>query len=170
MKDRLKKLRRDLGITQTEFARRIGSVQNTITGYESGRRSPSGPVLAAICKEFNVNEEWLKTGEGEMYNPDASAELELLAKKYGLSTSDYILVEKFVNMAPSRRKVIVDFIREAASAFTFDEGTEDQPNMNEISLDSAALEAAYQKSSDTVSHIRSAEASSTKKGTQKDTG
>lgn len=69
MNERLKSLRKSLGLTQSEFAERIGSVQNTITGYETGRRVPSSQVLALIAREFNVNETWLRTGEGEMFVP-----------------------------------------------------------------------------------------------------
>lgn len=50
--DRIKKVRKSLDLTQEAFATRIGSVQNTITGYESGRRNPSAPVISLICKEF----------------------------------------------------------------------------------------------------------------------
>ena len=67
--DRMKKLRKALDLTQTAFAARIGSVQNTVTGYESGRRNPSAPVISLICREFGVNEEWLRTGNGEMFIP-----------------------------------------------------------------------------------------------------
>lgn len=67
MKDRIKKVRKALGLTQQDFAKRIGSVQNTITGYETGRREPSNQVVALICREFNVSETWLRTGEGEMF-------------------------------------------------------------------------------------------------------
>lgn len=62
--ERIKKVRQELNMTQTKFANQIGSVQNTITGYESGRRTPSSPVIALICREFNVNEEWLRYGTG----------------------------------------------------------------------------------------------------------
>ena len=65
--DRIKKIRKSLDLTQEAFASRIGSVQNTITGYESGRRNPSSPVISLICKEFNVNEEWLRNGTGSMF-------------------------------------------------------------------------------------------------------
>lgn len=67
MNERIKKLRKALDLTQQEFAIRIGSVQNTITGYETGRRVPSGQVITLICKTFNVDEHWLRTGEGEMF-------------------------------------------------------------------------------------------------------
>lgn len=69
MHERIKQLRKALGLTQQEFAERLGSVQNTITGYETGRRSPSNQVIALIVREFNVNEIWLRTGEGEMFTP-----------------------------------------------------------------------------------------------------
>ena len=83
--DRIKKVRKSLDLTQEAFATRIGSVQNTITGYESGRRNPSAPVISLICKEFNVNEEWLRNGTGEMFNPEPCDELDSLAYKFNLS-------------------------------------------------------------------------------------
>lgn len=69
MGERIKELRKALGLTQQKFAEKIGSVQNTITGYETGRRTPSNQVISLICREFNVNEAWLRTGEGEMLVP-----------------------------------------------------------------------------------------------------
>lgn len=69
MQNRIKALRKSLGMTQQEFADSIGSVQNTITGYETGRRVPSNQVIALIVREFNVNETWLRTGVGEMFTP-----------------------------------------------------------------------------------------------------
>ena len=67
MGERIKKLRRELDLTQQEFAIRIGSTQNALTGYETGRRNPSRSVINNICKTFHVNEEWLRTGVGEMF-------------------------------------------------------------------------------------------------------
>ena len=69
MQNRIKALRKSLGLTQQEFAEKLGSVQNTITGYETGRRVPSNQVLALMVREFNVNEVWLRTGAGEMFTP-----------------------------------------------------------------------------------------------------
>lgn len=67
MHERIKALRKALGLTQSDFAERIGSVQNTITGYETGRRVPSNQVISLICREFNVDERWLRTGDGDMF-------------------------------------------------------------------------------------------------------
>lgn len=68
MKDRIKQIREALNLTQVEFGNRLGVKGNTITNYESGLRTPSNSVILSICREFNVNEEWLRTGKSEMFN------------------------------------------------------------------------------------------------------
>ena len=69
MNERIKELRKSLGLTQLEFGEQVGVKANTIGNYEIGLRTPSDAVIRAICREFNVNENWLRTGEGEMFNP-----------------------------------------------------------------------------------------------------
>lgn len=66
MNTRIKKIRKSAGLTQEEFGKRIGSARNTIANYETGNRNPSNAVIASICREYNINEEWLRTGQGEM--------------------------------------------------------------------------------------------------------
>lgn len=67
MKDRIKQLRKELKLTQQGFADRIGVKQNTVATYEIGRNPPNDTVINLICREFDVNEKWLRTGEGEMF-------------------------------------------------------------------------------------------------------
>lgn len=67
MNTRIKKVRNTVGLTQTEFGKKIGSARNTIANYENGNRNPSNSVIISICREFNVNEDWLRTGNGEMF-------------------------------------------------------------------------------------------------------
>ena len=67
MNERLKKLRKELGMTQQEFADSIGIKRSTMATYEAGRNIPIDAVVSLICREFNVNEKWLRTGEGEMF-------------------------------------------------------------------------------------------------------
>ena len=69
IKDRIKKIRKDKGITQTEFGNKIGVKGNTVTNYENGMREPSDAVKKAICREYRVNIEWLEKGIGEPYKP-----------------------------------------------------------------------------------------------------
>ena len=67
--ERLKKLRKALDLTQQEFADRIGSKRNTVAKYETEANTPSAAVVSLICREFNVNEDWLRTGNGDMFLP-----------------------------------------------------------------------------------------------------
>ena len=67
MNERLKKLRKELDMTQQEFAEGIGIKRNTMATYESGRNEPIDAVISLICTKYNVNENWLRTGEGEMF-------------------------------------------------------------------------------------------------------
>lgn len=73
MNKRIKKIRQNAGMTQREFADRIGVSRNTIAAYETDARVPIDAIIVSICREFNVNEDWLRTGLGNMYaevNPD----------------------------------------------------------------------------------------------------
>lgn len=67
MKDRIKKLRKGLDLTQQKFADKLGIKRNTIAKYETGENIPSDAVISLICTKFNVNEEWLRDGTGEMF-------------------------------------------------------------------------------------------------------
>lgn len=66
MKNRIKQIRKKESLTQTQFGERIGVKGNTITNYETGLRTPTDAVIKSICREFGINELWLRTGEGEM--------------------------------------------------------------------------------------------------------
>lgn len=83
MNERIKQLRKHLGLNQTEFGARIGVKQTTIAGYERGASTPLDAVVSAICREFNVSERWLREGEGEMFLPqDDADELMALAGRF----------------------------------------------------------------------------------------
>ena len=69
MKERLKRLRKSLKLTQEEFAARIGIKRNSYANYEIGRNRPIDAVIFSICREYSVSETWLRTGEGEMFVP-----------------------------------------------------------------------------------------------------
>lgn len=114
--ERIKKVRKALDLTQREFGEHIGMKQNSIAQVEMGRNT-SDQTIFAICREFNVNEDWLRTGEGEMFKADASDVMEALANKYHLSHGAQILVEKFVNLKSSQQDVIVRYIEEVARSF-----------------------------------------------------
>lgn len=66
LKDRIKKIRKYYGLTQEKFAERLGIKRNTVATYETGKSEPMDNIIVSICREFNVREEWLRTGNGEM--------------------------------------------------------------------------------------------------------
>lgn len=116
MDKRIKKLRRTLDLTQQEFGDRIGVKRNTIATYEGGRSTPIDSVISLICREFNVNEEWLRTGTGEMFKASPNEALDTLADEYNLSHGDYVLIEKFVNLKAEKRAAVVDYVLQVAAA------------------------------------------------------
>ena len=70
MNERIKKVRKAIGEqgkTQDSFANCLGISKQNLSSYEIGRRTPSDAVIRLICDKFNVNEEWLRTGNGEMF-------------------------------------------------------------------------------------------------------
>lgn len=67
MKNRVKELRKTENMNQTEFAEKLNISQVQVSKYEKGIAEPTDRVISDICREFNVNEEWLRNGTGEMY-------------------------------------------------------------------------------------------------------
>ena len=67
MKDRIKAVRKAEGLTQQAMADALSLKRNTVGAYEIGTIVPSDRTIADICRIYNVNEIWLRTGEGEMY-------------------------------------------------------------------------------------------------------
>ena len=88
MKDRIRQLRKELKLTQSEFGERIGIKGNTVTNYESGLRSPSDAIVVSICREFGVNEVWLRTGEGEPFQEESREEQILRAATQTVRSSN----------------------------------------------------------------------------------
>lgn len=74
MDERIKELRKALGLTQQKFADAIGVRQNTVAQYEMGRNPPNDTVITLICREFNVSEAWLRDGVEPMFLPKSRNE------------------------------------------------------------------------------------------------
>lgn len=174
--ERIRKLRKELDLTQQKFGERIGIKGNTVAQYELGRNEPVDAVFSLICREFDVREEWLRNGEGEMFKPKPSDILDQLAYKYHFSQADYVLVEKFVNMRPEARQVLFDYMQEVTAVFMTNEtnpyapayGAEPPQPMDEImesikkqKKDNAASEMSVEKAE--AEYIKSCSASARKK-------
>lgn len=67
MNERLKIIRLKLKLTQDDFAKKINVTRSAISNYEKGTRNIMNRVISDICREFNVNQEWIRHGTGEMF-------------------------------------------------------------------------------------------------------
>lgn len=95
MNERIKKIRTLSNLTQQEFANRIKVKRNTVATYEMGRSAPSDSAIALICKEFSINEEWLRYGTGEMYKLKDNSFTELLSR---LDDSDDDFIKDIISV------------------------------------------------------------------------
>ena len=116
MNERIKKLRKALDLTQQKFADRLGMKQNTIATYEMGRATPSDPTIKSICREFNVSEEWLRTGNGEMFiklskNEALVAQIEKFLQG-GTDSFRERLVSLLLRLPPEQWETLEGYLRE----------------------------------------------------------
>lgn len=122
MKDRLKLLRKELRITQQELADRVGISRGNIAAYEVGKNSPSDAVISLICREFNVNEEWLRTGAGEMFieeTPDEEFMRMAKAVASGDTRADRMIRKTlmcFYEMDDLGKETLMNFIQNLADS------------------------------------------------------
>lgn len=80
MNERIKALRKKLGLTQQEFADALNIKRGAVANYEIGRNKPIDAVVTLICGTFNVSEMWLRNGTGDMFSPiDRQDEIARLA-------------------------------------------------------------------------------------------
>lgn len=113
--DRIKMIRVDKGCSQQKFADKIKLSANFINLIERGSRNPSERTLNDISAEFNVNLEWLKTGEGDMYDEESEdVVIKSLKSEYNLDDIDLEIIQTYIKMAPLERQVFKDFIKNIA--------------------------------------------------------
>ena len=118
MKDRIRLLRKELGLNQTDFGERIGVKQAAIAGYESGIRTPLDAVVTSICREFCVNEDWLRNGTGEMFKErlpedEVASYVEELLEDDGTPFFEIIIgmMKAYHQMDETSRQAALEFFR-----------------------------------------------------------
>lgn len=108
--ERIKELRKALKMTQAAFGERIGIRQNSVAVIEIGKNTPSDQTIFAICREFRVNEEWLRTGTGDMFVPSPASIVDELAEEYHLCPEAQAMVEKFITLDPAAQLAVFDYM------------------------------------------------------------
>lgn len=116
---RLVLIREAVGLSQKNFAAKIGRSQSTYCEYEKGKNVPER-TIADICREFYVNEDWLRTGEGSMFRakPTTNEELALQVGKL-LKTDDEFtknLFLEYLKLPPEMKTLFEDFVHNLAKS------------------------------------------------------
>lgn len=120
MNERIKQLRAALGMNQRDFSQKAKIGHSTLAMFETGQRVPKDIHIAQICQAFNVNEQWLRTGSGEMFNIDNTI-ITQLSDEYDLDGFERAMIEGFLKMRPDERKVIKSYVRNFLDKLMTDE-------------------------------------------------
>lgn len=108
--DRIKDLRKELNLKQSDFANKIGIKQAAISAIEKGIRNVTDRIINDICREFNVNEEWLRNGTGEMFAPTFNDKLDQLASEYNFSKLEYTFFSSYLKLDEKKREAVTEFL------------------------------------------------------------
>lgn len=115
MNNRIKITRKALDLSQEAFGERLGITGSGLSNIESGKRNVTEQMILAICREFNVNEEWLRTGDGgekAIFENSDDINISAVATEFHLDTLSKIILAAYVKMDIDKRTVFNGFVKE----------------------------------------------------------
>jgi transcriptional regulator with XRE-family HTH domain len=113
---RIKDVRKTVGLTLDAFGNRLGVSKAAISRLENGFNALTDQMCIAICREFSVNEQWLRTGEGEMFSSSLYDELDKVVEKYHLNDKAGEMLRKFVELPQEDMEVIYNYMEKVVNA------------------------------------------------------
>lgn len=109
--DRIKYLRKDiLKLTQQEFANKLFMSTSNISRYEKNEHEFSERMINLICKEFNINKNWLVNGIGDIVSEKSSENIDLIAEEFALDEKSKIVLENFLNLTDADRSSLITLL------------------------------------------------------------
>lgn len=128
MNERIKELRTALGLTLDAFGERIGMGKSSVSKIEKGINGTTDQTIKSICREFNVREEWLRTGTGNMFHQDAESVLDRVADEYNLTRRERAVISAFLDLSSNDRAAVMRYVdnlveRLAPAASPIDDAT-----------------------------------------------
>ncbi len=117
MNKRIKELRIQLGLTLEEFGNSLGFSRSSMSNIETGYRSVTDRLIIAIVNTYNVSEDWLRYGTGQMFIESKESHLSELAKQYALDDMEVKIVEAFLELSPDKRAAIKEYVSVLAKNF-----------------------------------------------------
>lgn len=112
--ERVKELRKALNLSGEKFGAKLGVKRSAISDIETGRNNLSEQMILSICLAYNVNEDWLRTGEGDMFNQPKDDFLTTLQKQYSLSDFQLNIVETYLELSEDDKLSVDKFIASCA--------------------------------------------------------
>lgn len=114
MNERIRELRKTLNLTMEKFGEKLGVKKNTVSQWENGINSITDQMFKSICREFSVNAEWLRTGEGDMLiipEDDTAALVSDLLEEPDDEFYQAVLelVRTYKQLSPDSRKALCEF-------------------------------------------------------------
>ena len=110
MNERIKQIRKQLGLTLEEFGSRIGMGKSAVSKIEKGLNGTTDQTIRSICREFEVNETWLRTGEGDMFDQSSSSILSRVSAEYDLSSREQAMISAFLELNAADRSAIMRYV------------------------------------------------------------
>lgn len=114
---RVKELRKALNLTLEEFGKNIGITKTSVSRIENKVNNLSEQLLLLICKVYNVNEEWLRNGVGEIFVVTNDDIIDELSKKYDFDELDKEILKEYFKLKKEDRKIIKDYILNVVENF-----------------------------------------------------
>lgn len=115
MNERIKELRLALGLSLEAFGSRIGLGKSSVSKIERGLNSTTDQTVLSICREYGVNETWLRTGAGSMFSQDRKTVIDRVAEEYKLDTRERAIVTAYLELDPADRAAIVRYLESVMS-------------------------------------------------------
>lgn len=134
--ERIAFLVKELHMTRIAFGKRIGITSGAMTQLCNGKANPSNQTIALICREFRVNEEWLRSGIGEMFQPEPVDDLERMVEERGLSPEYALVVKQLLMLPPDMQDAVVKMVIGVANAIQDQQAAVEQGE--ESSIDSSS--------------------------------
>lgn len=131
--DRVKALRKSVKLTQREFGERLGVSIDVVKNLEYNRVEPTDLIINVICAKFGVNEHWLRTGEGEMFE-EPQDDIDRICEAYGFGDIARAAMHEFVRLTPEHQQLITDYVRATVERYLRDaapaaSGPPDDPDL-----------------------------------------
>ena len=112
--ERVKEIRKTLNLTLEKFGDKIGVQKSAVSKIERGDVGLTEQMSKSICREFNVNYDYLANGEGDMFSNLPQTILDDLCLQYDLDALDRLIVEMYIDLPPQDREVVKKMMKEFA--------------------------------------------------------